>query len=32
MLRQATTTLSFDTRGRGLVEITDAVALHLLGE
>jgi secondary thiamine-phosphate synthase enzyme len=29
MLRQATTTLRFDTRGRGLVEITDAVAAWL---
>ena len=26
MLRQATTTLSFDVRGRGLVEVTQAVA------
>jgi len=31
MLHQAMTTLSVDTRGRGLVEITDAVALHWLG-
>ena len=31
MLRQATTTLSFDTRGRGLVEITDPVAAWLAG-
>jgi len=31
MLRQATTTLRFDTRGRGLVEITNAVAAWLSG-